>query len=72
MFLEGLLLRMQRLEKVYRKLNGTLNVPLSTTNLGGGIQKALMFVECSQEHSKAQKISRYPKCILDIFFDVFS
>jgi hypothetical protein len=49
-----------------------LNVPLSTTSLGGGIQKALTIVECFQDHSRAQKSSRYLECILGIFFDVYS
>jgi hypothetical protein len=41
-FLEGLLLKTQRLEKVCKKLNGMLNVPLSTIDLGGGIQKVII------------------------------
>jgi hypothetical protein len=41
-FLEGLLLRMRHLKKVCKKLNGMLNVPLSTIDLGGGIQKIII------------------------------
>jgi hypothetical protein len=49
------------LKKVCRKLNGSLSVPLNTTELGGGIQQALTFVECSQEHLRAQESSTYLK-----------
>jgi hypothetical protein len=41
-FLEGLLLKTQCIKKVCKKLNGMLNVPLSTIDLGGGILKVII------------------------------
>jgi hypothetical protein len=69
-FLECFLLTTQCVEEVCIKLNGMLNVPLNTIDLGGGIQKALTFIECFQDHSRGQESLRYPKCILD-FFSMF-
>jgi hypothetical protein len=44
------------MEKVSRKLNGMLKIPLNTTNLVGGIQQVITLIECFQEHSRAQDI----------------
>jgi hypothetical protein len=52
---------MRRLEKAYRKFNGTLSVPLNIIEVGGGIHQALTLVEFSLEYLKAQESLTYPK-----------
>jgi hypothetical protein len=46
-------LLMWHFEKVCNKINGMLNVLLSTKKLGGGLQKVLTLVKFSSEQSKA-------------------